>query len=326
MTPIAEELARLAIEIARRIPGSEARRARLEGSAERFLGNALRVRGQLPAAEEAFNRADLLWAKGAGTCHELLDPSRPLDLKASLRLAQRRLPESLKLLEDGFPLARTSRARGRILLKRAKALEEMGAHEEALGILREAEPHIFRAADPHQIFTLGINRLVNLLDLGRVGEAASGLEEVKALAERLQSALHLVRCRWLEGRVAAGFGQTQEAMVILREVGEAFTSRNIPYDSALVYLELARLLLEEGRLVEVRALTARLEPIFVSQGVHREALAALRLFVEAARQEKATAELAQSVFDFLRRSRYNSEVHFVIEGGAPSPEGEGAGR
>ena len=117
----AEELARLAVEIARRVPGSEARRARLEGLAQAVLGNALRVRGQLPQADEAFALSAKLWSQGAGTFHELLDPSRPLDLEASFRRDQRRLTESLALLERAFPLALSARARGRILLLRARA-------------------------------------------------------------------------------------------------------------------------------------------------------------------------------------------------------------
>jgi hypothetical protein len=70
----------------------------------------------------------------------------------------------------------------------------------------------------------------------------------------------------------------------------------------------------------VRALTELLEPVFAAQGVHREALAAVRLFVDAARKEKATVALAQKVLDFLRRSRHNAEVHFNTQADAPSPE------
>jgi len=327
----AEELARLALEIARRVPGGGTRRSRLAGYAELLVGNALRVRGQLPEADEAFDRSAVLWEQGTGAFPELLDPSRPLDLKASLRRAQRRLPESLKLLETAFSLARTSRSKGRILLKRSKALEEMGAPEQALAVLDQAEPHVVRAGDQHQIFALTINRLVVLCDLGRVGEAASGLKHVKDLANRLRSDLHLIRCRWLEGRVAVGFGQKEEAMAALREVGAAFARRDIPYDSALVHLELAKLFLEAGRTAEVRSLTAALEPVFVSQGVHREAVASLRLFVDAARQDQATVELAERVLVFLHRSRYNSEVHLDTQSGTPAPErlrgsrGEGPG-
>lgn len=313
----AEELARLAVEIARRVPGGEARRARLEGLAQAIVGNALRVRGQLPAADEAFARSADLWSQGAGTFHELLDPSRPLDLEASLRREQRRLSDSLALLERAYPLARTARARGRILLLRAKALEEKGDHEQALAVLDQAEPLVLEAGDPHHILVLAFNRVVTLCDLGRAGEAAPELKEVKALADRLRNALNLVRYRWLEGRVATAFGQKEEAIAAFREVWKAFMARDNPYDSALVLLELAVLLLGDRRAGEVRELATQVEPIFVAQGVHREGLAAFRLFVDAARQEQATVELAQSVLDFLRRSRYNSEIHFGKQGAAP---------
>jgi hypothetical protein len=70
----------------------------------------------------------------------------------------------------------------------------------------------------------------------------------------------------------------------------------------------------------VRELAEQLAPIFDSQGVHREALAALQLFVEAAKAERATAEFVRKVLDYLNRSRYNSEVHFDAECCAPSPK------
>jgi tetratricopeptide (TPR) repeat protein len=314
----AEDLARLAIEIARRVPGGEARRARLEGLAQAVVGNALRVRGQLPAADAAFACSATLWSQGAGTFHELLDASRPLDLEASLRLSQRRLPEALELLERALPLARSARARGRILLLRAKVLEEMGDPAEALACLDQAEPHVFGAGEPFYLFGLAVNRLVNLCELGRAGAAAQGLEELKDLAKYLQSAPQQARCRWVEARVAAALGQRTEAISAFRDVLDVFVASEHAYTSALVHLELATVLLEERRPGEVRELVAQMEPIFVAQEVHSEALAALRLFTDAAREERASVELAKSVFDYLRRSRYNAEVHF--EGScAPSP-------
>jgi transcriptional regulator with XRE-family HTH domain len=50
----AVEVAELAVAVARLTPGGEARRSRLLGRATGFLGNALRVRGDLPAADAAF--------------------------------------------------------------------------------------------------------------------------------------------------------------------------------------------------------------------------------------------------------------------------------
>jgi tetratricopeptide (TPR) repeat protein len=311
----AEDLARLAVEIARRVPGGEARRARLEGLAQAVVGNALRVRSQLPAADAAFARSAELWNQGAGTFHELLDPSRPLDLEASLRLSQRRLGAALDLLDRAFPLARSSRARGRILLLRAKVLEEQGDSLEALDCLDQAEPQVMEAGEPFYLFTLKLNRLVNLTELERVGKAAQGLEEVNALAASLQKAPSLARCRWVEARIAAALGQKAAAIACFREALDLFAACDRPYDCALNLLDLARLLLEERRASEVRALVVQLEPMFVAQEVHREALAALRLFVDAARQERASVTLAASILDFLRRSRYNEDVHF--EGDAP---------
>lgn len=321
----AEELSWLAVEIARRVPGGKARRARLEGLAQAFVGNALRVRGQLPSADQAFKISAELWRQGTGTFHELIDPSRVLDLEASLRRAQRNLRLSLDLLERAFPLARSARARGRILLLRAKALEEKGDHVEALAVLDEAEPYVFQAGDLHHIFAFGINRLTVLCNLDRLGEAAAGVKEIRALADRLHSAFHQTRVRWLEGRVAAGFGQVEKAVAALREVVDAFAARESTYDCALVLLEVAVLLLRQGKAEEVCRLTSQLEPVFEANGVHREALAALRLFVDAARNLQATVELAERVLDFLRRSRFNAEIRFGERYGAPSPtEGEGA--
>jgi hypothetical protein len=82
------------------------------------------------------------------------------------------------------------------------------------------------------------------------------------------------------------------------------------YDVALALLEEAVLLLEEGRPAEVKALAGELAQVFEDKGVHREALAALRLFHEAAEHEEATAEMARRVLRFLFRARYDQGLRF----------------
>jgi hypothetical protein len=57
-------------------------------------------------------------------------------------------------------------------------------------------------------------------------------------------------------------------------------------------LELAVLWLETGRTTEVKELAMAMAWIFKSKGIHREALAALQLFREAAERGAATTELA----------------------------------
>jgi hypothetical protein len=101
-----------------------------------------------------------------------------------------------------------------------------------------------------------------------------------------------------------------------------FTVALLAYDTAMVALEEAILLLENGRTAEVRIMAMEMRWIFEAQGVHQAALAALQLFCDAARQEKATVTLAHRVLEFLREVRRNPELRFESFK-TPSP-GEGA--
>jgi hypothetical protein len=83
------------------------------------------------------------------------------------------------------------------------------------------------------------------------------------------------------------------------------------YDIALALLEEAALLLDESRTAEVKVLSQELAGVFESKGVHREALAALRLFQEAVEHETATADLARRVLRFLFRARHDQGLRFT---------------
>ncbi len=79
---------------------------------------------------------------------------------------------------------------------------------------------------------------------------------------------------------------------------------------ALADLEIAPLLLAENRTAEVKEMAQELVVAFESRNIHREALAALRLFQEAAEREEATAELARRVLRYLFRARYDEGLRF----------------
>jgi transcriptional regulator with XRE-family HTH domain len=81
----AAELARLALRAAELVPGNDAWRSSLLGWVWAFVANARRVQGDLPGAEEGFQRSDRLWEAGASADRGQLDAARPLSLKASLR-------------------------------------------------------------------------------------------------------------------------------------------------------------------------------------------------------------------------------------------------
>jgi hypothetical protein len=63
--------------------------------------------------------------------------------------------------------------------------------------------------------------------------------------------------------------------------------------------------------VEVKILACELAVVFDSKGVHREALAALRIFQQATEQENATAELARRVLGYLFRARHDPGLRFT---------------
>jgi len=146
--------------------------------------------------------------------------------------------------------------------------------------------------------------------LGRFEEAQGLAPEVWALANGLGNELDLVRTLWLQSRVDAGLSRRKEALPALEQVKRYFTENEIAYDAAVASLEVAILYLEEERTRGVKRLAEELLWVFQGQGVHQEALAALRLFCEAARKEEATVQLTRRVVDYLLRSRHNPDLPF----------------
>jgi tetratricopeptide (TPR) repeat protein len=299
-------LARLAREIAERVPGPESWRQRVRAFAAAHVANVLRVAGKLKAAATLFEEVWRLWHAGADP-DALLDLGRLLDLEASLCRDQRRFEEALSLLERARSV---SHSQGRILIKKGFTLEVMGEYERAIETLLEAETLPDVQANPRLRSILHGNLALNFCHVGRFAEAAETARQVRESAGEMGDAIRLLRVTWIEGRIAAGLGRTAEALSLLAHARQQFADRNMGYDVALALLEEAALLLDEGRTAEVKALTRDLPAVFEAEEVHREALAALRLFHEAAEREAATAELARRVLRYLFRARHDEGFRF----------------
>jgi len=306
----AVELADLALRTASLAPAEPCWRARLQGYAWAFVGNARRVGGDLPGSEEAFRRSRNLWAKGGALSPEPLDGARLLDLEASLRKHQGRFEEALSLLEEALVASRPEN-RGGLLLNKAVTLEQMGNAERAIAVLEQAVPWIDEHREPRLRCVLRFNQAVNLCHLGRHAEAQTLLPEVRALAASLGNELDLVRALWLGGRILAGLGQPEQAIAALDQVRRELAGLGIPYDAALVTLEIAALHLELGRTGEVKALARQMAPVFRAQGVHREALAAIELFCSAAHREVVTVDLTRRLVEFLEKAQRNPMLHLA---------------
>ena len=303
------ELGELACRVAAVAPGGEVWRRRLQGYTLAFLANAVRVAQDLPRAQEIFARALDLWQAGAAADPGLLAAWRVPDLEASLRRGQRSFVQALERLETALALAPLEE-KGRILLKKAFTLQQQGEAERAVETLQRAAPLIDGKRDPHRLFALRFNLATSLCDLERYPEAQALLPEVREQALVLRNDLDLLRTVWLGARVDAGLGRAAAAEAAFAQVRRAFKGHGLDYDYALVTLELASLLLGLGRTAEVQALADEMVRIFAEQKVHREALAALTLFSEAARREEATVDLARRLIRYLTRARNDPDIRF----------------
>ncbi len=296
------DLARLALTVAQRTGGAEPWRRRLQGYARAFLANVLRVTGELVAAGAEFAKAWELWrSSGEGDPAGLLEEWRLLDLEASLRRDARQFHDALDLLERAAAVA-PPRALGGILLNKASTLEQAGDPAGALAVLRQAAPLVASSDAPRLHWILDFNLCVNLCHLRQFAEAEAQLPRLRQLALDLGNDLDLVRVVWLSGRTAAGSGRRAEACAAFEQVRGELTIRKDAFGTAMVSLELAQLYLDEGRTAEVRELAAEMAWVLAAKGLEREALAALRLFCDAAQREAATLDQVRRVLGQLERT------------------------
>ncbi|MES1245717.1 MAG: hypothetical protein ABUT39_29190 [Acidobacteriota bacterium] len=305
------ELAELAVAAARQValdvPGSESFRSRLEGWALGFVANAKRVIGSdLPGAGRTWIDVWRLWRAGEDSAR-LLSEAYLLDMEASLRRAQRELPVALKLHERALELAQPEET-GIILLNQAVTREESDDPKGALQSLERAALVIDGERRPRLRWSLRFNQASSLCVLGRAQEAVPLVEEARLLAERLRNEIDLIRTVWLDAKCLVGLGKREEALIRLGQVRRSFEAH--PFDYALASLDMATLYREEGRFSEIKALSGSILKIFKAQNVHREALAAVILFHEAAEKERVSVELVRRLQNFLAKARTNPGLRF----------------
>jgi transcriptional regulator with XRE-family HTH domain len=301
-------LAQLAREIAERVPGPKEWRNCLRGYSAAHSANVLRVSGNLTVSDCALEDALRLSRTGSDP-GAVLDPGRLLDLEASLRRDQRRFKEALTLLDQAIAVGRTP---ARSLIKKGFTLEVTGDYEHAVEILLQATPLVESENDPRLVYMLRFNLAVNFCHTGHFDEAHHLVAAVREMASSRGDENEMIRVVWLEGRIAAGLGRVGEALKLLQQARHGFSDRNMAADAALVLLEEAALLLEEGRTAEVKDLARDLAKVLEAKGVHREAFAALLLFQEAAESETATAEMTRRLLAFLHRARHDPGLRFTL--------------
>jgi len=290
--------------------------ADLQARAWAFVGNTRRLRFDFQGAEEAFGQAYQELKKGT---RDGLERAIFLDLKASLRRAQRRFDEALRLLQRAVDLFLSHGERhraGRSLVNMATVRHHAGNLEEAISSLYQALPLIDPEREPRLLLCARHNLVDYTAGLGRFQEAHRLYRDARPLYRSFNEPWVQNRRRWVRGKIAKGLGQLRRAEAQFLAARDGFIAEGIPYDTALVSLELALLYAEQGRTEDLKRLASEMVPVFASRHIHREALAALSFFQQAVEAERAGAELVARVAAYLRRAEGDPELPFESGSGA----------
>ena len=276
-----------------------------------YLANGRRIGSDLHAADEALTKSLGFLSQGTGTPEV---HAEILSLEGSLRRDQRRFRDAWRAAQMGESLYEGlghQEAAALTALIGASALAEAGSLDRAIRMLQRSLTRLPEGAlGGRTHFYLIQNLAWRLTEADKPEEASSLLPRVRELAIPFDEPLIKVRVDWLEGRIHGQLAATTLAEAAFRNARETFLHLGSPYDAALVSLELAALLLEDGRSREAAELARELVPIFRSRGIHREALAAGMLVARSLSDETATVDFVQRVATYLRRARVDPTYRF----------------
>lgn len=310
----AVSFASLAVQVAGSLPewqpADNAWLLELRAFALAHLASARRVAGDLPSANAAMREAERDWTEGfLGVGGDVMGyfPTL-LAMKATIRLEERRFQEALALFAKAEAADERGLLKAEILVGVARVHETSGDLDQAIKVLREAE----EAASmlPARIHLVIRHNLLWIETSREDFEAAAALlPEVRALAARFGGALDHLRLDWAEARIEAGFGRPG-ATDLYEAVRRGFLDRKLGYDTALVTLELAVVYAERGEARRVRKLASDLAQVFRAQGVPREALAALLIFVRTAERTDLPVAYLLRLRTYLKEARRDPDLPF----------------
>jgi tetratricopeptide (TPR) repeat protein len=275
-----------------------------------FIANAYRLRSDLQAAEESFVRAFASLRNGT---QDPMERAILLDLEASLRRDQRRLDEAERLLQRAISIflqCDQSHRAGRSLVNLSTVHHYADQPEKGIPLLFQAIGLIDPEQEPRLLLCARHNLIDDLAASGRYLEAQGLYRASRSLYRSFPDAWSQNRRKWVKGKIARGLGQADQAESLFLAARDGFVGEGIPYDTALVSLELATLYAEQGRPGDLKQLAREMVPIFSSLNIHREALAALAYLQQAAEAERATFEVVSGVAAYLRRAQYDPALRF----------------
>lgn len=280
-----------------------------------YLANATRLSGDRRLASEHFGHVRFLVSREGVTDPEVL--ARVDDLEGSLRIDQRLFQEAETLLRRAimfYRLIGAATEEARVLVKLAVAFHLQDKTDLAIETTKAALRPLTPKSELRLYVCARYNLASYLTDLGRYQEAERLLATDYRHYDRLREPWTQLRLTWLIGRIDAGYGKVEAAERAFLTARDGFIAEGIGFDAAIVSIrDLAPLYLREGRPEEVKRLSEEMLPIFTAADVHREALAAIILFTEAAKREEVTLAMTEKIARYLRDARADPSLRFAKE-------------
>lgn len=271
-------------------PG-ELRLSDLRARAWGQYGNALRVLGRPREAQEALILA--LRHRQAGTGDPMLR-AWLLERLTPLAIFQGSLDDAVERCEEAGDIYQQLGERHLLastMVQKAIAETYAGKAETAVQTLNQAIPLIDKEEDPHILLAACHNLIRCYIDLDQPEQALLLYSETHELYKEFNDPLILLRAAWQEGQLLRDLGHLRAAEDALLRARQGYVDRKLPYEAALVSLELATVYVKLGQVEELKSTVTATIPIFHALRVKLETLASLLQLRQIADQEQQALEL-----------------------------------
>lgn len=259
------------------------RAAELYARALAHMGNALRVIGDLPRADQVLADARyFLRTQGGG--HRLAR-ARLDSLEAALRTDQGRFGKAVTLYLRAlmtYELEGAAEETAPTLISLARVHDDLGDPVRSLTLLAQAERALEFHPDPWLILASRTNSAWYLCQSGEAELADKALEESQHLAAQHDNPVARLRLSWRRADFARRRQEMAQAEELLVSVRAGFRGEAMRCDAALSSMALGGLYLELSRCGEAEELAAEASPVFEELGLPARAAAARTLRAQAA--------------------------------------------
>ena len=143
-----------------------------------------------------------------------------------------------------------------------------------------------------------IQNLIHLVaEAGHPLRASALVAHARPLFEQTVERLHHLRFDWVAARIDRDLGLLPTAAAQFERLRENYAAEGLPFEAALVSLDLAAVYARDGRRPALKSLAAESAELFGRLGVGREHLASLAVLAQANAVEALNliAELAKAV-------------------------------